>query len=107
MPLDWLAGILGTSKATVLAGGAGAGIAAMLSRRKKIERAITFIVGFGCATFGTSTLIAWLSLDSVRFEGGLGFILGLFGMSLCEAIIRVIEQTNWGDIIKGKFGGDK
>ena len=99
--LDSIAAALGVKKAALIAGFIGAALsAAMGPKRTRIERTFTFLCGFGFAIYLTAPLIQFFKLEAGAYEGGIGFVLGLFGMTISDAIYKFIKETNWSDILK-------
>lgn len=70
------------------------------------ERWFTFMGGWGLAAYTTSFLHEYLGLKSGASETGIALLIGLFGMSIVAAIIKIIRDTNWIAIVKRKTGGD-
>src|SRR6185295_5465285 len=93
----------------LIPGALGAALAACMGpERGKIDRLIGFGVGFGFAAYCTDPTVDYFKLSSDTYSGGIGFVLGFFGMTVSDAIMRVIKDVKWDSImalIKGKFGG--
>lgn len=96
LPPDPLATILGVKVTHIVAGAAG-GIVRSLSRPggtwpRHVGTAIvgTFVAGYGTPVGAVlaSRYMAAPDIPSTSVEGMVGFILGLIGMSLCEALLR-------------------
>lgn len=103
--LDSLAGALGIKKAVLIPAAIGAGLAVMMGpRRTWPERLTTFLVGFFVSVYGTSPLVTLLGGAPGEYLGGVGFVLGLFGMATADAAWRMIRDTDLAGIIKGRFG---
>ena len=103
---EWLAGVFGAKQ---VAAAAGAGIAAARASHLPMHaRITTFAGGFTAAIFLTDPACAWFKLPvEGRFDHGVAFIIGLFGMLLIELAFT----TDWRAIISWKAGvktgGDK
>lgn len=67
------------------------------------EKASTFLGGVGIAIYGAVPLVEWLELKESA-EVGFALILGLFGMAVVAAVIKVIRDTDWSSIVKTKGG---
>ncbi len=96
VPPDPLSALVGIKLTHVIAGAAG-GIVRSLSRpggswARHVGTAIigTFVAGYGTpvGTVFASRYLASPDLPSSSVEGMVGFVLGLIGMSLCEAALR-------------------
>lgn len=92
---------LGVKLGHVLAGAIGGIIRTLVKpRRTMLQNILGAITGVFVASYGTpilSVLADHYGLDTVpdeSLEGALGFLLGLAGMSLCEAILNKI--SSWG-----------
>lgn len=68
------------------------------------ERWTTFMGGWAVASYGGPAVTALLSL-SPRSDLFMTLLLGMFGMSIAAAVIKVIRDTDWKAIVRGKFGG--
>lgn len=88
--------ILGIKVAHLVAGAAG-GLARSLTRPggsivRHMTTAVvgTIVAGYGtpAATAVTARYLATPDLSVASLEGMVGFVLGLTGMSLCEALLR-------------------
>lgn len=72
------------------------------------ERWTTFIGGVGIAHYWAEGLAYFLQL---KFEAGLAVLLGIFGMAVISAFMKMIKETDWPGIVKSilsfRFGGGK
>ena len=96
---------LGIHKASAIAGAVGAGLAALQGRnRTRVERSLNFIAGFAVACWLPGLVISSFALkETPSFYGGLGFFLGLFGMSLCDALMQAgkhFRDLDWKAIME-------
>ena len=65
---------------------------------------VTMVVGgFLSACFGTPMLISVMALSD-HVSSGMAFFLGLFGMSLIDAVFAQIKDGRLIEGIKAKFG---
>lgn len=64
------------------------------------EKWTTFMGGWAIAAWGAAPLTDYFELRP-RAEVGIALVLGLFGMSLTAAIVKLIRETDWGSILKG------
>ena len=76
-----------------------------------LEKWGTVLGGWGLASFGTGYAVEAMELKSVAAETFYALLIGLFGMSIVAAFIKVIRNTDWSEIVKGLFnrffGGGK
>jgi len=72
-------------------------------------KVITASSGAAAANFLTPMTLAWFQLQPESYEGGIGFCLGLFSMSLAAAVIKWLRETSWQDVLGlfGRKGGDR
>lgn len=86
----------------------GAFLAAITGPARDIKtRFIGFVSGFCIALYGTDPLLHFFSLSHDTYAAPAGFALGFFGMSVAEAVMKVIRETDFAGIIKSKFGGSQ
>lgn len=86
----------------------GAFLAAITGPARDIKtRFIGFVSGFCIALYGTDPLLHFFSLSHDTYAAPAGFALGFFGMSVAEAVMKVIRETDVAGIIKSRFGGSK
>ena len=87
----------------------GSGLAAFMGpRRGWQDRLIGFLVGSSFATYCTLPVLEYFKLQHDAYAGGVGFVLGFFGMSVADAALRVLRDIDWksiGELIKSKLGG--
>jgi hypothetical protein len=88
--------ILGLKVAHLLAGGVGGLVRSLTHPGGSIMRHVTTaIVGTAVAGYGTpigaqvaARYLAMPAVPVASLEGMVGFVLGLVGMSICEALLR-------------------
>lgn len=86
----------------------GAFLAAITGPTRNIkERFVGFIFGFCVASYGADPLLNFFSLNHDTYQSGAGFILGYFGLSVSDALMKFIRETDFAGIVKGKFGGSQ
>ena len=87
----------------------GSGLAAVMGpKRGWLDRFIGFLVGASIATFCTLPVLEYFRLAHETYAGGVGFVLGFFGMSIADAGLRVFHDVKWAgilDLIKSRTGG--
>lgn len=87
----------------------GSALAAFMGpKRGGVDRFVGFLVGASIATFCTLPVLEYFKLAHESYAGGVGFVLGFFGMSIADAGLRVFHGIDWNgilDIIKSKVGG--
>lgn len=74
---------------------------------KPMEKWTTFLGGWGMAAYAAAPLTIYFELSKVT-ETGIALAVGLFGMSISAAVIKVIKETNWGALVSSflsKKGG--
>ena len=101
--------VLGVKLTTALFGALGAFISLRFFDGLKVpERWGTFLGGWGLAVGLAGPLTVFFELKPIM-EQGLSLAIGLFGMSITAAIIKLIRDTKWSEIIRSRFGkgGDK
>ena len=100
---------LGIKLVTALAGAVGAFISlTFFDGLKPLEKWTTFLGGWGMAVFLAGPLTVYFELRPIM-EQGLSLAIGLFGMSITAAVIKVVRDTKWSEIIRSRLGkgGDK
>lgn len=72
------------------------------------QRAVALVSG-AIMAFYLSPLIAFLfANDNDKIEAPIGFLIGLFGMSICGAMFKAIEKSDiWGLIDKRFSKGEE
>ena len=111
--MDWIEAsliALGLKLKVVIAGAMGSFISLRFFDDLKIwERWTTFMGGWAIASWWAEGVSYFLEVKQPTLESGIALGLGLFGMALAAAIIKVIKETEWKDIIKNilgfRFGG--
>lgn len=89
----------------------GSALAAFMGpARDRKDRFIGFLVGASIATFCTVPILEYFKLPHETYAGGVGFVMGFFGMSIADAGLRIVRDVNWAsitDLIKARIGGDR
>lgn len=85
------------STAKLAAGLAGAVVSLRFVSGSAFERAIMCIGGAALSFYGTIPAAAWVGLPDA--EGLVGFLIGLFGMSIMAKVYEGIQATSAGDVI--------
>lgn len=67
------------------------------------QRAIAVVAGMAMSYY-LSPLIAHLFSEG-KFEAPIGFLVGLFGMSITAAVFKAIQSSDLWDLIKRRYGG--
>lgn len=65
---------------------------------------VTVIGGAAAANYLTVPVMAWFRLAPGDYEAGIGFAIGLFGMSIAAAAIKFVREDLVA-IVKGRIGG--
>lgn len=63
------------------------------------EKWTTFVGGWAIAAWGAAPVTEYFELKP-RLEIGMALVLGLFGMSLTAAVVKLIKETDWGGIVR-------
>lgn len=63
-------------------------------------RAMLVIGGFGGAAYGTPIILHALEWP-IAYEPGAAFLLGMFGMSICDAVARAVAAADLWSVIRG------
>lgn len=93
--LEELAAALGVKKGVIVAGMVGSAVAMLIGpKRHWVHRLSTFVVGFAAAVFLTGPLLVYLKADSLQYGAGLGFMIGLFGMTIADKMLHIIQELN-------------
>jgi hypothetical protein len=69
-------------------------------------RGVTVATGAVVAHYLTHPVIVVFNLSNIDPGGGTGFLLGLFGMSLAGAGLKLIRDIDWA-LVRGLFPGGK
>ena len=97
---DGLLASLGLKFVTVLAGAVTAFVSLRFFEGLSVwEKWTTFLGGWALAAWGAAPLTEYFDFKP-KMEVAMALILGLFGMSLTAAIVGVIKETRWGDMLK-------
>lgn len=63
-----------------------------------VERATNVLAGSLCAGIGAPVLTDWLRVSSPGAQSFVAFVVGLFGLSLCAAIVQGLKDIKLGDV---------
>lgn len=93
---------LGIKKVALLAGLVG-GIVSLrfFEGLTNSGKAMTAIGGAAFANYLTTPVVSFFKVSPGDFDGGVGFALGLFGMSVAAAAVKMIRETDWSRFIPG------
>ena len=86
----------GLKSSLLLSGFAGGLSAALMGSGSLVQRATSASVGFMCANFvGPQILQAGSNFYAVTpaTEAGVGFVVGLCGMTICDGIVRFVNRS--------------
>lgn len=85
-----------------------AAIGAAVASAKKLvpgttwpERVTNVIAGCAIGGFVSPMVCDWLQMISQSYRGGAAFLMGMFGMSLADALIAGIKETKFGELVAG------
>jgi hypothetical protein len=99
--IEQLAAALGIkSKAVLLWGLIGAMLSMYFAQpgMRFVVRAVYCAGGTACAYVGAPALAEYFTLSEAA-TGAVGFVLGVFGMSLLAALQTIIRESKWGEQI--------
>jgi len=97
---------LDTTKAVALAGLIGSVLSlSFIEDMGKRQRCTSVVAGIIMAHY-LSPLIANLFHEG-DYEPTVGFLVGLFGMSICASIFRAIKTSDLWGLVKTRFGTPK
>lgn len=65
------------------------------------ERVFNLFAGILCAAFGAPGIVEWLHINNKAILMACAFLVGLFGLSLCSAVVDAIKNLQLAEIIKG------
>lgn len=99
--LEGLAHVLGVKVQTLVASLLGALTSLLFSRGAVWMRRLGLVAGGACIAFyAAEPAVMWLGIAS-RFESLAGFLIGLFGMSVVDAVMRAIGQADLWGLVRG------
>ena len=95
---------LDTPKAIILAGLFGSLLSlSFIDNMGLRQRSMAILAGMGMAHYLAPLIAHIFSQDN--FEETIGFLVGLFGMSITAAIFRAIQNSNLWGFVMGRWGG--
>lgn len=102
---------LGEAKAVIIAGLVGSFLSlSFMGEGISPKQQIFSVLTGGVLAFYLAPFIAFLFHED-DFKAPIGFLVGLFGMSVCAAVFRAIKNSDLWGLIKKRFstpsnGGD-
>lgn len=66
-----------------------------------LERFLNLALGAACAAFVAPAVVEWLHVSSRSWQMAVAFVIGVFGLSLCSAVIDGIKKLDLATIISG------
>lgn len=94
---------LGLKLATILSGAFGSFVSLrFFDGLTTAQKWTTFVGGWGLAAYLAAPLTAFFELRPA-LETGISLAVGLFGMSIAAAVIKVIRDTDWSGLLKSFF----
>ena len=101
--MEWLDAFLaaiGIKLKALIAGAVGSFISLRFFDGLNVfEKWATFGGGALLAGYLTIPAITFMEIDNHNIEPGISLLIGLFGMSIAAAIIRVIKNTDWAALL--------
>lgn len=103
--IDYVVAAVSAKKLSVLLAGFLGGVISLrfFDNLKLHEKLGVAVAGAVSASYITPSIVSYFALTAETHEGGVGFLIGLFGMSITSASISVIKSTDWAAIIKGRL----
>lgn len=87
-----------SSMSALIAGVIGAAVSLKFAPEMSTWEKVTTVATGACmAQFITDPLSAYFSFQVYR--DSIGFLIGLFGLSLCAAILKVVKETNLSQVL--------
>jgi hypothetical protein len=66
------------------------------------EKWLTFLGGWGLAAFGSPPITEFFELKP-KVEVGIALLAGLFGMAIAAAVMKLIKETDWVNLVRSLF----
>jgi mannose/fructose/N-acetylgalactosamine-specific phosphotransferase system component IID len=60
--------------------------------------------GLAIGALGTGPLVAYFRMTPLIYDGAVGLVLGLFGMSVVSAVLKTVRDTDWAGIVRSRLG---
>ena len=106
--MGWIESLLtafGIKKAALIAGIVGGWLSLRFFENLTAGgKWVTVIGGAAAANYLTLPIMSWFRLAAGDYEAGVGFAVGLFGMSIAAAAIKFVRE-DIVSIAKSRFGG--
>ena len=103
--LEAFAIYIGAKAAAIVSGAFGAAVSMAVIKGPIWYRFVLFGGGLVTATFVTPLIAS--TLDLGKSENAVGFLVGMFGMSIASAVIRTVQDVNFDTLsahIRAWFG---
>jgi hypothetical protein len=95
-----ITGLFGFKVATAVAGFLGAVVSLeYVTDLSRWRKGIAILGGAAAASYGAPLLLHFMGLP-VSLEAGVGFFLGLFGMSIAGAVFRFLDKVDPVGLVK-------
>jgi len=102
--MDWIDAATtatGLKLKTVIAGAMGSFISLRFFDGLKLwERWTTFFGGWAIASYCAEGVSYFLGVVQPTLETGIALGIGLFGMAISAAIMKLIKDTDWKEVVK-------
>lgn len=85
--------------------GAVVSLAYLPEMKTKGQRAMTALGGACCANWCAPLVVSWFGVQSAGGEASIAFLIGLFGMSLAAAVIKIITDGSLWQVVKSRLPG--
>lgn len=99
--IESVLGLLGLKLKSLIAGAFGAFISLrFFDGLSTWEKWVTFLGGWAAASWLAEPASRWLELEHPSMETGLALLVGMFGMSIAAAAIKLVRDTDWIAVAK-------
>ena len=106
--LQHIAEFLGVKKLALVAGGIGAAVSMPFIEGTLPRKLSLFVSGWAASVFASPVLIRWMDVGDAEY--GVVFLVGVFAMSITDAIIRSLKDVTFTSIMENlrlMFGRNK
>jgi len=103
--IEGILAALGLKLKVVAAGAVGAFMSLRFFEGLSLwERWFTFISGLALASYIAVPFAALMGVTTDAMEQGVSLLIGVMGMAIVSAILKVARDTDWAGIIKSRYG---
>lgn len=95
--LEHVAMIFGAKKAALIVGGIGAAVSMPFIDGGLARKVTLFIAGWAASVFVSPLIITWMGVRDAEY--GIVFLVGVFAMSITDAIMRSLRDVTFQSIM--------